>query len=548
MQSFLEAAWRLDLAQALPVDHTGFRLQTLLGRQQYLPEKQEQALNSFWKQAVKWHSGETWVQTARESLSFQQGDELIELTKKALICEGLMKGDKLLLCTDIHYETLIIFWAAVSLGMIVVPISPKASIGNSLKTISPSMAIADPEFYQTVAAYAKCRTIMTDITDDPLYESAKSFETFLSTFLEAEVPAYDYGSGEDIAVILSTTGSTGNPKLIPLTHAQLIRSGRLMTETYHWKKKDRYYGLGGLETMSGLRNATVCVAEAGATCILPEPGNNIHQHFEMIRQERITIITANPLFFRQLLFAAHTAGGTNSLAEIRLALCTGNVLPARIREEWKTKTGSGLLNYYGLTETSGICIAEPPGFQYLDERSIGLPAGCLVRITDEKGNQLPPGEVGQLTIYGAGIFEGYYQNEQATEKVLKQGWFSSGDLAAFQEDGSIFLHGRMSDLVKLPSGERIELSAIEELMSDIDLITDWAVCPVMEYEKEFIAVFFVPKEKARAEEIQEVIKERIMTRIGMFAVPKLVAAVDYIPRGNHNKVLRSALTNKFINA
>jgi len=550
LQAFLEECWQLDLAQAVPVDYTGFRLQTLLGQQKYLPEKHEQELYSFWKQSVTWHSGETWIKTEQETLTYLQGDELIALTKKALINEGLIKGDKLFLCADMHYETLIIFWAAVSLGIIIVPVSTgesAISIQKHLERIPVSMAFVDPKWYPIVRTLLKGKVVMTDLQDEPLYDMVNSFEAMLSKHMDVRDIEYIVPVPEDIAVILSTTGSTGNPKAIPLTHAQLVRSGRLMTEMYHWKKKDRFYALGGLETMSGLRNAAICTAEAGAVCVLPERGNTIYRHYDIIQREQITILTANPLFFKQLLFAAHTAGTSKPLSSIRLALSTGNALPAKIRDDWRQKTGSVLMNYYGLTETSGICIAEIPFTDYTDERSIGKPVGCLIKIVDEQGDQLLPGETGELCIYGAGIFNGYYQNKAATASALKRGWFHTKDLATIMEDGTVCLRGRIADLVKLPSGERIELSAIEEVIADIDLISDWAVCPMKEYEKESMAIFFVPVEIKKVEEIVQQIKILILEKIGAYAVPKLIAAVENIPRGNHNKVIRSSLTGQFVN-
>jgi acyl-coenzyme A synthetase/AMP-(fatty) acid ligase/SAM-dependent methyltransferase len=545
MQKILEELWRLELAQVVPTDETGFRLQTLLGQQQYIPEKTEQNLDTFWSQAVAAHGASTWINSGEDSLTYEQGNELVLLIRQAFRLEGLVRGDKLLICAELHPEIMLIFWAAVGMGLVVVPVSPKDApqkIKNYASWMQPAFAFTSPDLFQTLKESGSFRVVMIDQVNEPDYDPSNSFDGWLSAGMEGGAGYGGHPEPEDIAVILPTTGTTGNPKAIPISHTQLIRSGRIMTETYHWKKGDRYFGLGGMESMSGLRHATVCVAEVGATCILPEKGNDIYQHFRVILETNVTILAANPLFFKQLLFVAGSSSAASPFTlPVRVALSTGNQLPTDLKNKWRRHAGSALLNYYGLTETSGICIAEPPDFESVHERSIGIPVDCLVKILDESGNEQPVGAEGELCIYGAGVFHGYHQNRKASEQSLKNGWFLTGDLAVRQEDGSISLCGRKTDIVKLPSGERIDVAAIEELLSGMSGLTDWCVCPVRENEKESIALFTVAEERNQSGIILQKIKKTILEKIGAYAVPKRIEFVERIPRGNHNKVLRKEL-------
>jgi acyl-coenzyme A synthetase/AMP-(fatty) acid ligase len=547
MSEMLQKLWDMDLAQAVPVNEAGFRLQTLLCQQEYILERSEDNLHAFWKQSVNFYGQEQWAQIAgEEGLTYEQSDELIELLKKALLAQGVQKGDHLLLCTGLHTETLLLFWAAVSSGIIVVPISPKESphrIKGFVDSIKPSFALVDPCLFNSFTDAGCNKVIMTDLIADTLYKEESSFQTWLELSLEQEVqldvtiPLYN-----DVAVILWTTGSTGNPKGIPITHQQLIRSGRLMTETYHWKKKDRYYALGGLEAMSGLRHATVSVAEAGACCIIPNKQDTIFDHLDTIIAEKISIITANPIFFRQLLLSSK---GKLNNRSIRLALCTGNQLPAELRESWKKDTGIPMYNYYGLTETTGMCIAEPLKFEAKHKDSIGIPVDSLVKIIDENGEKVENEQVGELCIYGAGVFNGYYNNEEATQNALQNGWFYTKDLAVQHTDGTISLCGRISNMVKLSTGERVDISAIEETLVNLKHLKDWAVCIISRDEKEDIGVFFVPEENTQYNEQPGLIKELIRSKIGQYAVPALIQPVSFIPRGNHNKVLHKQLIDQY---
>ena len=547
MIQMLQKFWDMDLAQAVPVNEAGFRLQTLLGQQQYILERSEDNLQAFWKQSVNFYGQQQWVQVAgEEGLTYDQADELIELLKKALTAQGLKKGDRLLLCTDLHTETLLLFWAAVSIGIVVIPISPKESphrIKAFIDSLKPSFALVDPGLLDTFSGAGCNSVIMTDLIADPLYKEETSFQTWLELSMEKEVqvdvidPLYN-----DVAVILWTTGSTGNPKGIPLTHQQLIRSGRLMTETYHWKKNDRYYALGGLEAMSGLRHATVSVAEAGACCVIPNKHETIFDHLDTIILEKISIITGNPVFFRQLLLSAK---GKLNNKSIRLALCTGNQLSAELRASWKKDTGIHMYNYYGLTETSGICIAEPLKSEIIHKDSIGIPIDSLIKIIDENGQTVENEQVGELCIYGEGVFNGYYENEEATNNALKDGWFYTKDMAIQHKDGTISLCGRISNMVKLPTGERVDISAIEETLVNLKQLKDWAVCVISKEEKEDIGVFFVPEDGTQLNEQPDIIKELIRNKIGHYAVPALIQSVNFIPRGNHNKVLHKQLIDQY---
>jgi acyl-coenzyme A synthetase/AMP-(fatty) acid ligase len=551
MQQILQTLWDLELAQVVPVDEAGFRLQSLLGHQKYILERKEQQLGFFWKQAVESYSEQTCMKMGNDFLNYSQADELVTLIQKALVYQGLKKGDRVLLCADLHPEILLVFWAASGLGIVLVPVSireAKPRIREYIQLLKPSLAFVQPALHEFVQS-AGCNSIMLDLINEPDYDTASSFENWLGNCPDTVLSVNSNITGDDIAVILWTTGSTGNPKGIPLTHGQLIRSGRCMTETYHWKKTDRYLAIGGLETMSGLRHATIASAETGACCIIPEDNKSIYHHAKTIMDEKITILSANPVFYRQLLATARTVENLSPENHlIRLALCTGNTLTEELRTKWQEQTGIQLMNYYGLTETSGLCIAEPKGFSPSADHSIGIPIDCLIKIIDKSGNHVKTGVKGELCIYGAGIFSGYFRNEEATAACLHHDWFHTGDLAIQNEDGSISLYGRLSDIVKLPTGERIEINALDEVLGEISQLTDWAVCPLLEKEKESIALFVVPRYAEKEIELITLVKSAIRKQIGNYAVPHVIEPVKKIPRGNHNKILKKKLLDNYLKA
>ncbi len=112
-------------------------------------------------------------------------------------------------------------------------------------------------------------------------------------------------------------------------------------------------------------------------------------------------------------------------------------------------------------------------------------------------------------------------------------------------DGSVALTGRLSDIIKLPSGERVEAKAIEEIMETISGLKDWAVCPFSDSEKEGIAVFIVADPIKNVDKLIVNIRQMVGDSIGAYAIPSVIEPVTSIPRGNHNKVLRSELLHSW---
>jgi acyl-coenzyme A synthetase/AMP-(fatty) acid ligase len=216
-----------------------------------------------------------------------------------------------------------------------------------------------------------------------------------------------------------------------------------------------------------------------------------------------------------------------------------------LRTLWKEQTGTSLYNYYGLTETTGICIAEPLNFFSDHDNSIGIAADCLIKLIDENGDEVPDGLPGELCIYGAGVFDGYYKKPEATGNCFKEGWLYTKDLAVRHANGQISLSGRISDIVKLPSGERVEITAIEEAMQNMENLRDWAVCSISHTEREEIAVFIVPEEGCSYTRLVSRIREIISQTIGSYAMPSVIEPVECIPRGNHNKLLRKELISNY---
>ena len=161
----------------------------------------------------------------------------------------------------------------------------------------------------------------------------------------------------------------------------------------------------------------------------------------------------------------------HSLGKLQQVLSTADRLPVEVKEDFNEQFGVAVHNYFGLTETAGICAAETPENHNRDaEGGIGYPVDALFRVVDDEGYDLPAGEKGALWIQSANLMQGYYLNDEATGQCFNGRWFKTGDLAVRHTDGSYSIIGRIKDQTKNNYGEILDANGIiDYLLSREDI-------------------------------------------------------------------------------
>ncbi len=204
---------------------------------------------------------------------------------------------------------------------------------------------------------------------------------------------------------------------------------------------------------------------------------------------------------------------------------------------------AGFVQLYGLTETSGGATHLPPEAHDPAKgklRSCGIPnPGMDIRVVDDKGEDVPTGEVGEIVIKGGSIMKGYWNRPEATTDSIRDGWFYSGDAGFFDKDGYLFIHDRVKDMI-VSGGENIYPAEVENALFGHPAIADAAVVGVP-HEKwgEAVKAIVVlkPGEQATPDEIIAFAK----TRIASYKVPKSVDFIEALPRNPSGKILRREL-------
>jgi long-chain acyl-CoA synthetase len=216
----------------------------------------------------------------------------------------------------------------------------------------------------------------------------------------------------------------------------------------------------------------------------------------------------------------------------------GTAVQVAVAERWKAVTGCDLSEGFGMTETSAVSTINPlDGKGRLGTIGIPIPSTDL-RIVDESGNILPPGETGEIQIKGPQVMKGYYQNPEATASTLKDGWLSTGDIGVMEPDGFFRIVDRKKDMI-LVSGFNVYPNEIEGVLAMHPKVLESAAVSVPDSKSgEAVKVYVVKKDPSlNEEELIAFCRENLTG----YKVPKVVEFIDQLPKTNVGKILRRVL-------
>ena len=477
------------------------------------------------------------------SLSYSDASALAHEVAGRLQAAGVGKGERVVSVSAASAEAALVFWASMLAGSVFVSVDSTTQpdkLTRILKSIGPKIV-----FTSTESAFKRALEGIKSVS----YSSDSSGHEYGSVrfheFLEGGSGEYrpEPVSSSDDAVVLFTSGTSGEPNGIVLSHGALAGSGHLLAGTYEWGPEDRVLSTGDFHTMSGLRNPLVAALCAGASFIIAPQAARASGPACSVLMEKLgaTILCTVPAFLAQFTrFQEKISNGFTS--RLRFVMCTGTNLPGAVAEEFEERYKKSVLNYYGLTETAGLCIGVIPGMK-IGSGAIGVPLGCSVKIAGPDNREVNDGETGELFIRSERLMSGYYQDRDATERAIVDGWFRTKDFCRKRPDGSIELLGRVDDAFKDMRGELVHPSEIEKVLEGFPLVLEAAVCGFdAEDGRPAAAAFVVARvngadEKSMANEL----RRQALAVLGPYRTPAVFRFVDSLPRGTNGKILRRKL-------
>lgn len=389
---------------------------------------------------------------------------------------------------------------------------------------------------------------------------SKAYEALLSPLFEREqhqfIPLADFsaqsGTLPDVqmsrrAMILYTSGTTGNPKGVVSTHQNIEYQITSLTTSWEWQQDDHILNVLPMHHVHGIVNVTLCALWSGACCeFLPKfDGQAV---FDVFCKKEVNLFMAVPTIYFKLIAhwnelpKAEQETVSSALQRFRLMVSGSAALPISVLEKWRTISGHTLLERYGMTEM-GMAISNP----YRAERKpgyIGQPlANVTIRIANENDQVVADGTTGEIQVKGPNVFQEYWQKPEATRKTFTEdGWFKTGDIAVF-EAGSYRILGRNSvDIIK-SGGYKISALEIEEVLRSHPAIKECGVVGLPDDEwGEIIGASLILKgETIDLAALGTWLKERLPR----YQLPRKYIFQEDLPRNVMGKVTKNELKAMF---
>lgn len=345
----------------------------------------------------------------------------------------------------------------------------------------------------------------------------------------------------DTALILHTSGTTSRPKMVPLSHANLFTSAANITRTLSLTSADRALNVMPLFHIHGIVGGLLSSLYAGAS-IVCGPGFQGDKFFDWAKDNDVNWYSAVPTIHQAVLQQAKENSDAAASLKFRLIRSSSSPLPPAVFHEMEERWNAPVIESYGMTEAAHQMASNllPPGQR--KPGSVGVPAGPEITIRNEAGEALEQGATGEICIRGANVTSGYVANPEANAGAFMDGWFRTGDQGRFDEDGYLFLTGRLKEMINR-GGENIAPKEIDEVLTEHEAVIQ-AVAFAVPHPTlgEDLAAAVVLAGGAKVTELT--LRDFIAARLAGFKVPSRIVFVESIPKGPTGKLQRIGLYEK----
>ena len=347
---------------------------------------------------------------------------------------------------------------------------------------------------------------------------------------------------DDPALLLYTSGSTGLPKGALLSHRAIISGGTNVQLGHQLEEEDRALCVLPVYHINGAMVTVVAPLISGGSVVIP-PRFSAGAFWRQIAEYQCTWSSVVPTIIKYLLDRAdaedYTFGDDERLAHFRFARSASAPLPAVVMQEWESIFQVPMIETLGLTETAGTVSSNPMPPAPRKPGSVGIPCGNEIMIADEHGKACPVGIRGEMVIRGNNTLDAYYKNPEATAAGFFGAWFRTGDIAYQDEEGYLFITGRIKELI-IRGGENIAPREIDDVLYKHQAILEAAAfgMPDENYGQEVVACVVVRDGYSCTE--QE-LKTYCEQAVGPVKAPKKIHFMDDLPKGPSGKIFRLRL-------
>jgi len=480
------------------------------------------------------------------TLTYGELDALVRRLAAGLAAEGIGKGDVVALHSPNTIVYPVVFYATTTAGGTVTTLSPLATPAEMAKQLVDSKArllVSVSALLAPATAAAELVRAQTGTTIEVLVcDEAAGHRSIMSLLREGDVPLRDVDPAVDVAVLPYSSGTTGTPKGVMLTHRNICTNLEQITGLHRVQEGDRLiailpffhiYGMAVLLNNALMHGATVYV----------HPRFDLDAFLTSLERDRITHAYLAPPVM--LALAKHPAVGNLDLSNLRLIICAAAPLDAGLQAAVAARLGVEIGQAYGMTELS-------PGTHIHVDGNLDEPTSCVghlfpsthARLVDPAtGLDVGTGEPGELWIRGPQVMKGYFGRPEDTDAMVDaDGWLHTGDIARVDADGNWFIVDRVKELIKY-KGYQVAPAELEAILLGHPDIADAAVIGVYDEENnEVPKAFVVPTPGAT------LTAEAVMSYVDGLVAPykkvRRVEFIDAVPKAASGKILRRQLRQR----
>jgi acyl-CoA synthetase (AMP-forming)/AMP-acid ligase II len=527
-----------------------------------LPELLDRSVNRFGDRLA--------VIDGEVRLTYADIGELVERAQRALIASGVQAGDRVCVWSPNSYHWIVAALAIHAAGASLVTLNTRFTRGEALGILERTAArvlfcpdrFLGAHYLETLRGEAGAGeerpvadlpalrlVVLMPIEDGEHGESEPSvlaWDEFLSRAGEIDTEAAAARranvAADDVADILFTSGTTGRPKGVMSSHRQTIANAVAWAARTEVNEDDVYMIIAPFFHTFGYKAGWVVCILCGATAV-PQLTFDLDDVVDTVEREQVTILPGPPTIFQSLL--AFPEREQRNLSSLRLAVTGAATVPVALVERmWRDLHFKLVITGYGLTEAVVATMCRSGD----DAETISHTCGCAaadfeIRITDTKGNSLPPGEDGEVQLRGPNVMLGYLDDPEATRAAIEpDGWFHTGDIGHLDERGYLTITDRLKDMITV-GGFNVYPAEVENAILGLDSIVECAVVGAPDERMGEVGLAYVvagPGEEVDEETVIAVCREALAN----YKVPRRVVFVDELPHNAGGKVLKRELRER----
>ena len=479
------------------------------------------------------------------SVTYAEAQQASARIANSLLQLGATKGDRVTVQVEKSVENLFLYLVVLRAGLVYHPLNTAytaAELAYFLGNAEPTIVICASDALGTIKSVLRDNSEKAPAVKALLTLDADGSGSLMAGAADASNKAdIAQCDGADMAALLYSSGTTGRPKGIMLSHENLRLNGEALVAAWEFSASDCLLHMLPIYHVHGLFVAVSCVLMSGASMVWHRGYND---QAAVAAMPDCTVMMGVPTYYTRLL--NNPDFGAQCSANMRLFISGSAPLLAETFVEFEQRCGHTILERYGMSETNMNTSNPLHGERRAGTVGPALP-GVTVRIVDDAGvpisNAGANGEVGNLQVKGPNVFSGYWRMpEKTAEDFTADGFFNTGDKATISADGYVSIVGRTKDLV-ICGGLNVYPKEVEIVIDDMAGVTESAVIgvPHADFGEAVVAVIIASSAAPSAEEVIAHCK----TQLANFKVPKQVHFIDVLPRNAMGKVQKNLLRERY---